>query len=205
MIRRECKEILTGIYKITNPLGKVYIGQSRDIYSRFHVYQREEFRSIGVKLKTSIKRFGAGNHFYEIIEECSINELDNREKYWIKTLNTKLNGLNSTIGGNGLIQHSEESKHAISESKKGIPSPLKGRTRSYKGRISPTKGYKRTQESIKSQIEKMTGVEQNGVKIKNTKTNQEWISASQCARDLRVSVTTIFNWLKINKNNLVKI
>lgn len=205
MVKRDSKEILTGIYKITNPLLQVYVGQARDIFGRFHTYQRKEFRSMGVKLANSIKKFGTDNHFYEIIEECSINELDNREKYWIKTLNVKLNGLNSTIGGNGLIQHSEESKKAISEAKKGKPSPLRGRTRSFKGRISPTKGYKRSKKSIQSQIQKMKGTEQKGRGVKCLITKKEWISASQCAKEKNVSVTTIFNWVKNNKNNLTLI
>jgi group I intron endonuclease len=205
MIKRECIEIIIGIYKITNPQGKVYIGQSKDIFARFHQYHREDKRSMGVKLAESIDKYGSDNHFYEIVEECDITLLDEREKFYINQLNTKENGLNSTIGGNGLIQHSLESRRAISNARKGQPSPLKGRTRSYKGRVSPVKGYKRTPQSIKSQIEKMTGKKQSGVHIKNILTGKEWISASQCALDLEVSVPTILTWAKIGKNNLTLI
>jgi group I intron endonuclease len=205
MVKRECKDILIGIYKITNPQGKIYIGQSKDIFNRFHQYQREDIRTMGVKLSESICKYGSDNHFYEILEECDTSLLDEKEKFYINQLNTKEKGLNSTIGGNGLIQHSLESRRAISQSKKGKPSPFKGKIRSFKGRTSPTKGYKRTSQSIQSQKERMTGVKQNGKKIKNILTGKEWISASQCALELEVSVTTIFNWVKKGNNNLILI
>jgi group I intron endonuclease len=203
MVKRDCKEIIIGIYMITNMDGKIYIGQSKDIFNRFHQYFREDYRVMGVKLINSMKLYGSDNHFYEVVEECNINDLDNKEKYYINLYNSKENGLNSTIGGNGLITHSIESKKAIGDALRGRISPLKGRIRAYKGRVSPNKNNKRTQESIKSQIQKMTGKEQKGIKILCTKSNKTWISASQCSRELNVSITTIFNWIKTNKNNLI--
>lgn len=33
-IKKECKNIICGIYKITNPNGKIYIGQSINIMKK---------------------------------------------------------------------------------------------------------------------------------------------------------------------------
>lgn len=34
------ENVLIGIYKITSPSNKVYIGQSTDLYSRFYIYKK---------------------------------------------------------------------------------------------------------------------------------------------------------------------
>jgi group I intron endonuclease len=205
MTKRENPNIkYCGIYKITNPKGELYIGQSQDIERRFLEYSRIEKATIGIKLLNSLLKYGEEFHFYEIVEELPLDKtlLDEREKYWIKKLNSKNLGLNSTSGGNGVIEHSEESKELIRQSKLGKPSPLRGRTRVYKGRISPNKGNKRTKESILSQIQKMTGSNQKGKKIINIQNNKTWISATLAGEYYGVSHATIHNWCKKNKNNL---
>ena len=40
-------------------------------------------------------------HDFSVIEECSINDVFTREKYWIATLNSYINGYNETRGGEG--------------------------------------------------------------------------------------------------------
>lgn len=70
-----------GIYKITSPKGKIYIGQSKHIEKRFYYYQRgrcEQQR----KLYNSLFKHGWENHIFEIIEECEESELDCRERHW---------------------------------------------------------------------------------------------------------------------------
>jgi group I intron endonuclease len=206
MVRRENPNIkYCGIYKITNLEGKCYIGQSTNIERRFLEYFRLERTSIGKKLLKSLETYSPDYHFFEIIEILPLdkNILDKREIFWIEKLNTKNEGLNSTIGGNGIIEHSEESKELLRQARLGKPSPLKGRKgRSFSGRISPNKGNKRSKESIQSQIEKMTGSNQNGRCILNTQNNNIWISATLAGKHYKVSSTTIHNWCKQNKNNL---
>lgn len=70
-----------GIYKITNPKGKVYIGQSENIDFRFLTYKRLKCRA-QVKLYHSFKKHGVTNHVFEIIEECDSSLLNDRERYW---------------------------------------------------------------------------------------------------------------------------
>lgn len=72
---------MIGIYKITNPSGKIYIGQSTNIEKRFNTYEKLKCKG-QVKLYNSLIKYGWDNHITEIIEECGENELLERETYW---------------------------------------------------------------------------------------------------------------------------
>lgn len=129
-----------GIYKITSPSGKVYIGQSWDIANRISKYKGLS----GVKkqriLYNSLKKYGWENHQVEILELFSPTisqlELDNSEIYYINTYKVKgFTLLNIKEGGRGgklpkesiekMLQtrgkwnHSEEAKKKISDSHRG--------------------------------------------------------------------------------------
>lgn len=88
---------MIGIYKITKKEnGKSYIGQSNDIERRFkeHQYKKD------IPIEIAIQKYGKDAFEYEIIEECSIEELDQKERYWIKHFNTyKGFGYNCSEGG----------------------------------------------------------------------------------------------------------
>lgn len=51
-------------------------------------------------LYRAFKKYNLENFTFEILEECSTNELNDREKYWIQFYDTYRNGYNQTIGGN---------------------------------------------------------------------------------------------------------
>lgn len=70
---------MIGIYKITNPIGQIYIGQSKDIEKRFKQHKNEFMMT---KLKFSFLSYGYENHSFEVVEECEKSELNNRERYW---------------------------------------------------------------------------------------------------------------------------
>jgi hypothetical protein len=70
----------TGIYKITSPSGKVYIGQSIDIDKRWEGHNK--YNGIGPKLKNSYIKYGFNSHTKNTLEECSIEQLNEREIYW---------------------------------------------------------------------------------------------------------------------------
>lgn len=74
--------VKTGIYKITSPSGKIYIGQSLDIKKRWGNHKSGV--GIGPKLKNSYDKYGFENHIREIIEECEISQLNELEIYWKK-------------------------------------------------------------------------------------------------------------------------
>ncbi len=90
---------MVGIYKIENLInGKCYIGQSIDITRRWRQH-RSDYKDGTVSLYQAIKKYGLNNFSFEIIEECSVDELDNREIYWIEYYNSYNNGYNETLGG----------------------------------------------------------------------------------------------------------
>ena len=90
---------MIGIYKITNKLnGKVYVGQSNDIERRFKEHQQKG-ESSKIPLDIAIQKYGKDNFTYEIIEECSLEELNPKEQYWIITLNAVTDGYNCSVGG----------------------------------------------------------------------------------------------------------
>lgn len=74
---------VTGIYKITNQKGAIYIGQSRDISKRRTSYRGVSPKNEGQpKLYNSLKKYGAENHIFEVIEVCELEELNVKERYW---------------------------------------------------------------------------------------------------------------------------
>lgn len=95
---------MIGIYKITNLInGKCYIGQSRDINKRLNAHKTSAFdvlnHSYNNHFYKSIRKYGLENFSFEIIEECSIDQLNEREIYWIDKFNSFFNGYNLTFGG----------------------------------------------------------------------------------------------------------
>ena len=105
------KEKICGIYKITNLInGKIYIGQALDIYRRWGKHKGNAFnknsREYDYPIYRAIRKYGLENFSFEIIEECSVEELDEKEIYYIKKYNSctlwkNSHGYNQTIGGNG--------------------------------------------------------------------------------------------------------
>ena len=69
-----------GIYKITSPTNKVYIGQSTNSLFRFGAYKRLNCKK-QTYLYNSFLKHGVENHTFEIIEECSIDILNERLNY----------------------------------------------------------------------------------------------------------------------------
>ena len=90
---------MIGIYKITNKkTEKSYIGQSNDIERRFKEHQTKGKKS-RIPVDIAIEKYGKDNFLYEIIEECNIEELNQKETYWIQHFDTVNNGYNCNLGG----------------------------------------------------------------------------------------------------------
>ena len=70
-----------GIYKITNKInGKCYIGQSKNIYKR---WKSEQNGYVNEHLKSAFTKYGIENFSFEILEECDVTLLNERETYYI--------------------------------------------------------------------------------------------------------------------------
>ena len=92
----------TGIYKITCLLdNKIYIGQARDISDRWktHIKCGLGIDTPSNKLYTAMLKEGVENFSFEVIEECSVNDLNKKEKYWIDYFQSNIYGYNMTAGG----------------------------------------------------------------------------------------------------------
>lgn len=78
---------MIGIYLITNTTnGKQYIGQSLNIKRRFAEHKAPKARGNN-RLHQDIQEIGIDLFNFEIIEECSEEELNSRELYHIKSIN----------------------------------------------------------------------------------------------------------------------
>jgi group I intron endonuclease len=108
---------MIGIYKITNPIGEIYIGQSKNIKNRFatHKYCFKTKTKQWGKLQKSFNKYGFENHFFEVIEECPIEDLNKKECYWQTFYNSIEKGLNCVANSNNSFgfKYSEESKNKM--------------------------------------------------------------------------------------------
>jgi group I intron endonuclease len=116
------KASLGSIYLITNLInGKLYVGQT--VYTvelRFSKHVRTANLGSELALCRAIRKYGAENFKIETIEVTFETELDNREIFWIKELNSLCFGgglgYNMTTGGHGVrgrIQSEEEKKKRV--------------------------------------------------------------------------------------------
>lgn len=102
------------VYKITNPEGKIYVGATCDYLRRVNTYKRFDQVKPQVKLLPSLIKYGYFNHQFEIIERCSLELLDEKEKYWIEYYDSFYTGLNCTKGrGNLGVKISEKTRNAL--------------------------------------------------------------------------------------------
>lgn len=90
---------MIGIYKFQNKITQqVYIGQSINIEKRFKSHKKDYINGNN-KFYTAIQEFGWDNFTFEILEECPVEQLNQREKYWIQYYDSFQNGYNSNGGG----------------------------------------------------------------------------------------------------------
>ena len=93
------------IYKITNLVnGKMYIGQTRRrLKDRWAQHKRSARDPRGgwnkQHIHNAMSKHGIENFTIECVEECAVEELDERETYWINRLDTFRKGYNEIVGG----------------------------------------------------------------------------------------------------------
>jgi group I intron endonuclease len=103
---------MIGIYKITNPKGKIYIGQSINIERRFKEYKQLQCTQ-SKKLYNSLQKYGWKQHIFEIVEECSVDLLNEKEEYWIINFNSHIVGLNIKLSSKPLWTGKKRPEHSV--------------------------------------------------------------------------------------------
>jgi group I intron endonuclease len=120
---------MIGIYKITSPSGKIYIGQSIDLEKRRLSYKRSQCKN-QTKLYNSINKYGFSEHIFEVVEECFIEVLNERERHWQDFYNVlSEGGLNCRLTGTGDASgvRSQETIRKISTKRIAFDSTEEGR------------------------------------------------------------------------------
>tara|TARA_R110002167_G_scaffold22198_12_gene79770 strand:- start:3616 stop:4227 length:612 start_codon:yes stop_codon:yes gene_type:complete len=182
---------MVGIYKITSPSNKIYVGQSIEIEKR---WKRDYFTlncKTQTKLYNSLKKYTPQNHKFEVIEECKVEELLERETYWkihYRVLETP--SLCCRLDGKG-GKLSEETKSKISKSNKGI-SRNKGIPKSKEQKAKMSDAVKNriyTPERLSKMSNSMKGKNTRGIICINT--GQIFNSTRQGAEEMGYKERTI--------------
>jgi group I intron endonuclease len=114
---------MIGIYKITNPKGRVYIGQSVNIEKRKKEYSSQINCKTQPKLYRSLIKYSFCDHIFEVVEECKIEELNVKERYWQEYYNVLEEGLNCRLtGAEG--KSGKMSKHSIQKMSQSSGKPV---------------------------------------------------------------------------------
>lgn len=205
------------IYITTNNVnGKKYIGQKK-YYGNHEVYIGS-----GVALKNAINKYDKENFTREIIENCKSKEdLDSREKYWIKYYNATESEdfYNITSGGDGGFgsgknspwygKHlSETTKEKLSKMKTGENNPFYGKTHSdtVKKKLSEKASSQRHSQETKEKMSKSmkeNHADFNGRnnprarKIKQYDLSKKfiryWDCAKEASKDLNINYSSIIS------------
>lgn len=209
-----------GIYKITSPTGRVYVGQSVDIKTRFAKYRGLHCKGQR-RLYASFKKHGVDLHDFDVIEVVQdINSLTERERFWQEHYTaTGPLGLNCKMVTKSCHsgRHSDETKAKISASATGRKHTMEAKLKMSAAKI----GRKMPEEQRKamigrvqseSQVEKrrkrMIGntftkgvVPVNARKVINTKTGEIFASITLAANELGYNPRTVRAWLDGQNKN----
>jgi group I intron endonuclease len=160
---------MIGIYKITSPTKRVYIGQSLDIKKRISKYKYNDCKK-QPRLYNSLKKYGFESHTFEVIEECSIDLLNDRERYYQEFYNVLEIGLNCNLVKTEFkkMKHSQESILKIKEasrnrvfseeSKDKIRQKALNRKATTETKLKLSKSAKKTKNGKKIVLDINTGI-----------------------------------------------
>lgn len=174
------KPVLIGIYKITSPTNKVYIGRSTNILNRFKGYKVTQSKK-QTKLYNSFNKYGVSAHKFEILELCSINKLSEKETFYIQkysSYNTE-HGLNLTGGGDGAYFLSVEARKKIGDFHRGHKYNL--------GRVMSEETKQKLRELGRVRVFTQQHKERLGNALRGRKHSQSAIEKIKAARSLQIS------------------
>ena len=210
---------MIGIYRVTNRInGKSYIGQSKNIESRLKYHQTAN-RESNLAIRNDLIKYGSENFLYEVLEECDVTCLDEREGYYIRTLKPEYNTKGFTEHG---IHYNDESTRAKIRSSaklwwKNLPSETKekitrnnltGRKKGYhltseqKDRLRKANlGKKQSTETKEKRKETMRKLKDSGAYVQ---TNAGHRKPIVCITDQRTfeSVKAAGEWYGISSSKI---
>ena len=110
------------VYYLLNKInGKMYVGQTRQAFKRRIVEHKRDSKKRKIGVDAAIRKYGWENFTAEVIEVCPVEQLNEREMFWIKELNSKVpNGYNLTDGGEGVGGCTDETRAKLSAKHKGV-------------------------------------------------------------------------------------
>lgn len=184
---------MIGIYKITSPSGKIYIGQSIDIKRRFAKYNSLENTKEQPALVRSFIKYGVINHIFEIIEECLFEELNIRERHYQEFYDVLKYGLNCQLVPTDTkpMIVSEETKNKIGYGNKGKVLSEETKQKISKNSAKNMLGKKHKPESIKKLRDFNLGKKLS----QETKDKMSKLEC-RCKKMINVETGKIFNSIK---------
>ena len=149
------------IYLCKNLINnKIYIGRTKNLEKRisYHIRDAKYSKKNKTYFHKSINKYGIENFEFKILEEnLSEKESKEREIYYINIYDAKsLNGMNLTIGGDGVSNPSDDVRKRMSENGKGQESFWKGKKlpKEVCDKISKTKRGTVLSQETKNKISK---------------------------------------------------
>lgn len=211
---------MIGIYKIENPFGKVYIGQSTNIAARIDYYKKATCKDQPL-LYNSLKKYGFLSHSIKVICQCEVAQLNKLERFFISMYksNDSQFGLNLTTGGQICFYHNAETKLKMSQAQMGNKKRVgkKQTAEEIEKRVRKLKGQKRTKECKEKMSKARMGMKMSdetkrkfsiaktgfrSKKIINTSTSEVFANSVLAAQSLSMKKTTLVAMLNgQNKNS----
>lgn len=99
------------IYLISNDINnKLYVGKTvSTIDTRYNKHISEAFtQHSDYAIHRAMRKYGINHFKVTEVENCSLEEVSKREKYWIKYYDSYNNGYNETQGGEGNLKYDYE-------------------------------------------------------------------------------------------------
>jgi group I intron endonuclease len=175
------------IYKTTNLItDKIYIGQ--------HTLNDSKYLGSGVYLKHAIKKYSKKNFTKEILETCnSVEQLNEREVYWISKLNSRdpKIGYNIDFGGSQRETCPEEVKEKISNSLKGNVPWNKGLTRETDIRVKHIAENKRGKTNSRKGIKVGPMSKERKLKLKGRNCFKRQVIAINITTNEQISFSSV--------------
>jgi len=122
----------SGIYKITSPTGKIYVGEASNLRIRCSYYLTPNRVKKQRAIYNSLVKYGTESHKIEILELCSIEKLLERERYYQELFCSVNSGLNCYLTPTEYKKKvfSLETKELMSKKATGSNNSFYGKTHS---------------------------------------------------------------------------